>query len=72
MLNIEAVYHYFKDDVDCSSDYTSIDVYFDDELKHSFGDHYHDKGREKLEGILLCLNLLGIEYGYRAEMINDY
>lgn len=72
MLIIKVRYHYFKDDTGCAGDYTSIDIYLDNQLKKSYGDHYHDKGQEKIEGVLDCLDFLGVEHTVIRENINDY
>ena len=49
---IEVVTHYHQDDVRCSSDYIDMEIFVDGEFVKSWGDDYHDKGHEKVEGFL--------------------
>ena len=51
-MQVKIVTHYSVDDLDFCGDYWSVDVYIDDEFYVSYGDSYHDKGHEKVEGLL--------------------
>jgi hypothetical protein len=50
MISFKEIVHYHVDDPDCSGDYRRIEIFKDDVLVIEYGDHYHDKGREKAEG----------------------
>lgn len=62
---IEVVTHYLKEDPECLSDYSDVEVFINGEYIISFGDYYHDKGREKadafVEGWNFCLKHMGKE-----------
>lgn len=50
MVHFKEVVHYSKDDEECQGEYWQIDIFKDGILIVTYGDHYHDKGREKAEG----------------------
>jgi len=56
MIEINQLTHYAEDDLSCNGDYYSIDleVKKDGEVifEKRYGDSYHDKGREQVEGVL--------------------
>ena len=61
MRNIKVITWYAEDDVDCTGDYYSIslvDVDTGNEIQ-VYGDSYHDKGKEKIEGFLDGLKYCG-------------
>lgn len=67
---IKVVHHYAKDDVDCSGDYSSIELYFDGEFIREWGDYYHDKGLSKLEGYLQAwADMMNMEFEELDEII---
>ena len=51
-MELDFVYHYEVDDKDCSGDYWDIEVFHKGELITEFGDEYHDRGMDKLEGFI--------------------
>lgn len=59
ILNIEIITHYAEDDEEFNSDYYSIDLMINGKLAATYGDYYHDKGKEKVEGFFDALNYLG-------------
>ena len=61
-MKLEIVTHFSIEDTDCGGDYYSIDVVAPDgKAIASYGDYYHDKGREKVEGFLDGLRYAGIK-----------
>jgi len=67
-MKFRAVWHYCKDDPDCGGDYSGIDL-FDGGSKKiaSWGDHYHDKGADRLEGFVE-----GVEYVTGSEPVIEH
>lgn len=51
-MKIKIVTHYAESDLDFSYDYLDIEIYVDDVCVQQYGDHYHDKGSEKVDGWL--------------------
>lgn len=58
-LNVTVITHYPTDDPDCGGDYANIDI-VDAKGKTiaAYGDYYHDKGQEKVQGFLDALRYL--------------
>ncbi len=53
---VKVITHYDKKDTTFSGDYCSIDIEINGIPVVSFGDHYHDHGREKCQGFIeACL-----------------
>lgn len=51
--------HYFEDDKEFMSDYTSIDIKDQDgNLLVEYGDYYHDKGQERSEAFIEAAEIL--------------
>ncbi len=52
-MELTILKHYSKDDIDFIGDYWKVEV-FDETGKCIYvkGDHYHDKGTEKVEGFI--------------------
>jgi hypothetical protein len=44
------------EDEDCSGDYCGVEIYQDKNLIQTYGDYYHDKGYEKMEGFFDALS----------------
>jgi len=65
-MNINIITHYEIDDVKFNRDYTSIDIEIDGKEMIEYGDFYHDRGQEKAEGFLDCLDILK-----KLNVIND-
>lgn len=51
-MNIEIRTRYAVDDPEMKSDYCAIDIYVNGIHKQSYGDYYHDKGYDKMQGWL--------------------
>lgn len=51
-MKIEIIQHYDKSDVDCGSDYISVDVKIDGEVVETYGDYYHEKGETRAESFV--------------------
>jgi hypothetical protein len=51
MITFKEVVHYSASDTDFCGDFRRIEIFKDDELVAEYGDHYHDKGRDKAEGL---------------------
>ena len=76
-MKIKKIIHYSEDDPEFSSDYTSIDLYINDKLVYTYGDYYHDKGQEKIEGFIDCIDYMVKEkliksYSLEIERLADY
>lgn len=71
-VQIKIVTHYDRDDIDCSGDYASIDIYLNGTKIKSYGDYYHDKGSEKVDGFLDGLTMLMTDIVFTTENIADY
>ena len=41
-----------KNDENCSGDYCEVKLLIDEKLAITYGDYYHDKGSEKIEGFI--------------------
>lgn len=54
--NVTVITHFDKDeDPDCSGDYREIEIKIEDEFTtwiETYGDAYHDRGKEKVEGFI--------------------
>lgn len=57
-MKIEIVTNYCSDDPKFSGDFCEVDIYIDEQLVISYGDYYHDKGWEKVEGFLDAVGYL--------------
>lgn len=57
---VRIVTHYAEDDPKFMGDYCGIKLYFDDDRVPTvaYGDSYHDKGQEKIQGWIDCLKYL--------------
>jgi hypothetical protein len=51
-MQIEVRTRYAFDDPEMTSDYYAIEIYVDNKLMRSYGDYYHDKGYDKMQGWL--------------------
>lgn len=60
--NITVVTHFLESDEDCSSDYVSVEVFINGKPVASYGDSYHEKGKENAEGFIA-----GLIYAYGQE-----
>ena len=60
-IEITQVIHFAKDDPDCFGDHVDIELIKDGEVIQNYGDYYHDKGQEKVEGFIA-----GMEYALGA------
>ena len=69
---IDIIKHFLIDDKDFSGDYCSIELRVNDENVIEYGDDYHDKGDEKVEGFLDALKYLGCKVEPSHEEIADY
>lgn len=55
-MNVKVITHYKEEDVYFKDDYCDIEILIDGKPVIYFGDHYHDKGREKSKGFIeACL-----------------
>lgn len=65
--------HYSTDDPECYGDYHSIDLVdsVSGRVIQSYGDYYHDKGSEKVEGFLDGLRFLGVSVKVTREDVAD-
>lgn len=72
-MKIKQVIHYGKYDKDCICDYYDIELFKDnDEIPFiTFGDWYHDKGKEKSEGLIMGLKALGFEVDFESVEVAD-
>lgn len=52
MTEFTVITHYSTDDQDCSGDYVDIELNINGCLYYTAGDHYHDKGRDRVEGYI--------------------
>ena len=67
--------HYGLDDPQFMGDYYAVELFFDDDPIPvlSYGDYYHDKGKEKVEGIVDLLKYLsGNTIEITKENVADY
>jgi hypothetical protein len=72
MTVFREVVHYLESDPDCNGDYCYIEIFQDDELVAQYGDHYHEKGRQRAEGFFDAVNvLLGDDWEYEHETVAD-
>lgn len=53
--NIQIIKRFAKSDTKCSGDYHSVELIIEDDIAASYGDHYHDKGDDKIAGFLDAL-----------------
>lgn len=70
---IEIIYHYFKDDIKCDSDYISIDVYINGKIIKEYADVYHDSNKPAqsfVDGYILGAGLKGT-VDIKTKQIND-
>ena len=70
-LTIEVITHYPITDPECYGDYWDIEMLINGDLLLEFGDFYHDKGQEKIAGILSFLDIMSIEYVLEESQIAD-
>lgn len=63
-MKIKVITHYAKDDTGFFGDYLSIDIKISNRIVVSFGDDYHDKGLEKLEGWIEGFKFAATKYGF--------
>ncbi len=53
---VKVITHYYKDDVNYTGDYDSVEIQINNTPVVLFGDSYHDKGKEKAQGFIeACL-----------------
>lgn len=52
IAKVKVVMHFPKWDTKYYGDYSSIDVYIDGQCVTTYGDYYHDKGLDKVEGFI--------------------
>lgn len=71
MRKIEVVTHYFEDDPNFYGDYAFITIEEDGKVVKTFGDYYHDKGKEKAEGFIAGLEYSGVEFDITYKKIAD-
>lgn len=57
-IDVKIVTHYEQSDTDCSGEYYDIEVFINNRLVAEYGDYYHDKGEEKVEGFIAALKLI--------------
>lgn len=64
-MKLTQVTHYSEDDTKFWGDYYSVELLKDDKVIASYGDHYHEKGEERLQGFIA-----GIEWatGEKVEL----
>jgi len=51
-MRAAVVYHYSVDDPKFTGDYYEIELFMEGSCVATWGDDYHDKGREKLAGFI--------------------
>lgn len=76
-MKIQIITHYCIEDTEYDEDYTGIDIVKINEqgnkvLIKSFGDSYHDKGQEKVEGFLEAMRYFNIEFELEEINAADY
>lgn len=71
MKIIKIVTHYSEDDPQFYRDYYCIEVFIDEVKVKHYGDHYHDKGRDKVDGFLDALCVMDIKHLVIHEYIAD-
>lgn len=54
MLKLTKIMHFFEEDKDCGGDYLGVEIFLNDSDTPlvTYGDYYHDNGREKAEGFI--------------------
>lgn len=57
-IKVEIVAHYVKNDEGMEGDYAAISVAVNGVKAAEYGDDYHDKGAEKVEGFVDALNFV--------------
>ena len=57
-MNVKIVKHYSIEDPEFYGDYGSIQIFINGDLAIEYGDYYHDKGQEKVDGFLDALRFL--------------
>ncbi len=75
-MKVKVVTHYAEDDTDFGGDYYSVDILdAGGNVIARFGDYYHDKGDEKVEGFIQGVNwilgMTGKELEVERENIAD-
>ena len=68
-MKLKIITHYAEEDVSCCFDYYSIEILDENGKSICFyGDSYHDKGKEKIEGFIA-----GVEYilGEEVQIIEE-
>ena len=71
-MTLTIITHYAENDPEFTSDYHSIGIYIDGELVREYGDSYHDKGKEKVEGYLNALDDLTMLDAIEHKSVADY
>ncbi len=66
-MQVTVVTHYALNDPECISDYCYIELLLNGEPIIAYGDAYHAKGREKVEGFIDCLSWM-----IRTPLYNTY
>lgn len=66
-MYVKIVTHYSDQDPEFYGDYGSIEILINGVLAEEYGDYYHDKGREKSEGFMDCM-----EYMKSHHIIDDF
>lgn len=61
MRNLEIVTYFREDDFDFGGDYDGIRIFENGKVIRTYGDHYHDKGRERSQGYLDALKDMNVE-----------
>lgn len=64
---VKVVTHYSEEDTDFCGDYSSVEIFVNGVLAKEYGDYYHDKGSDKAEAFLDCL-----EYMKSYHIIDDF
>lgn len=72
MQKIKIITHYAEDDPSCENDYYQIEIFVNDKLVKTYGDQYHDKGREKAQGFMDGIRALTEYYSLTDTKLADY
>ena len=71
-MNIKIITHYGKNDIECTGDYWEIDLVIDDKSHFYFGDDYHERGMDKVEGFLRAAKyFVGYDINIEREEVAD-
>lgn len=71
-LKLKLITHFEEcEEEDFDGEYWGVSLWYNDKLIKSYGDYYHEKGEEKMEGFLDGLMATGYELEVEEICVND-